>query len=182
MAVRIKPGSFMTIPFKSRPVEFHQHPLFPSNISDLLPLDHECYLYAELFEQLDTANIESLYSVKGQHAYFSGNNLHALKQVEVDAYIATDKGEKNHKTPLEDSERKLVKADFIYDEASNTFTCPGGQTLSQISESKDGSRVYQGRAEACAECPFKQHCCQSEKGQARTISTDDKESLRLLVC
>ena len=59
----------MTIPFKSRPVEFHQHQLFPSNIFDLLPQDHECYLYAELFEQLDTDSVERLYSVKGQHAY-----------------------------------------------------------------------------------------------------------------
>ena len=59
----------MTIPFKSRPVEFHQHQLFPSNIFDLLPQGHECYLYAELFAQLDTASVERLYSVKGQHAY-----------------------------------------------------------------------------------------------------------------
>lgn len=112
------------------------------------------------------------------NGYFSGNNLQALEQQQVDAYVATDKGEKNHKTPLGDSDRKLVKADFIYDEAANTFTCPQGQTLTQISESKDGSRVYQGRAETCAECPFKLRCCQSEKGQARTLSTDDKEPLR----
>lgn len=419
----------MTIPFKSRPVEFHQHQLFPSNIFDLLPQDHECYLYSELFEQLDTRSIESLYSVKGQHAYhprqivsiliyaysrgvfssrqierrcredlsfmfiaqmncpnfrvlsdfrknhgtffqdcfkqtvklamelklaslghisldgskfkadtskhkamsyarlkekeqalcaeldalieqasrcdqeedqayrdktgyelpedlqfkqsrlakiqaakqaleareaelnpgkaiddskqisfadtearimgkngqfeyayngqisvdadhqiivaqhisqhandkqevesalhalqdttdhlpdrmsldngyFSGNNLQAFEQSGVDAYIATDKGEKAHKTPLETSARKLVKADFHYDEATHTFTCPGGKTLTMIRESKDGSRVYQGRVEACAECPFKNRCCQSEKGQARTISTDAKEPLR----
>ena len=112
------------------------------------------------------------------NGYFSGNNLQGLEQQQVDAYVATDKGEKTHKTPLGDSERKLVKADFIYDEATNTFTCPGGQTLTQISESKDGSRVYQGRTEACANCPFKPRCCQSEKGQARTIRTDDKEPLR----
>jgi transposase len=419
----------MTIPFKSRPVEFHQHQLFPSNIFDLLSQDHECYLYAELFEQLDTARVESLYSIKGQHAYhprlivsiliyaysrgvfssrqierrcredlsfmfiaqmhgpnfrvlsdfrknhgpffqdcfkqtvklamelklaslghisldgskfkadtskhkamsygrlkekeqalcaeidalieqanrcdseedqayrdktgyeipedlqfkqdrlakiqaakqaleareaqlnpgkaiddgkqisfadtearimgkkgafeysyngqisvdadhqiivgqhisqhandkqevepalqalqettdqmpdrisldngyFSGNNLQVLEQQPVDAYVATDKGEKPPKTPLGDSERKLVKADFIYDEATNTFTCPGEQTLTQISESKDGSRVYQGRADACAECRFKSRCCQSEKDQARTLSTDDKEVFR----
>jgi transposase len=419
----------MSIPFKSRPVEFHQHQLFPSNIFDLLSQDHECYLYAELFEQLDTASVESLYSIKGQHAYhpkqivsiliyaysrgvfssrqierrcredlsfmfiaqmncpnfrvlsdfrknhgvffqdcfkqtvklamelklaslghisldgskfkadtskhkamsyarlkekeqtlcaeidvlieqarccdqeedqayrdktgyeipedlqfkqdrlakikaakqaleereaqlnpgkaiddgkqisfadtearimgkhgqfdysyngqisvdadhqiivgqhisqhandkqdvepalqalqdaadrlpdhlsadngyFSGSNLQALEHAEVDAYIATDKGEKTHKTPLDASERKLVKADFVYNETDNTYTCPGDQVLTMISAAKDGSRVYQCRAEACAECPFKNRCCQSATGQARTISTDDKESLR----
>ena len=112
------------------------------------------------------------------NGYFSANNLQALEQAGVDAYIATDKGENHHKTPLDDSARKLVKADFIYNEADNTFACPGGQTLPQISESKDGSRVYQGRAEVCGECPFKSRCCQSATGQARTINADDQESLR----
>jgi len=59
----------MTIPFKSSPIEFNQHQLFPSNIFDLLAEDHECYLYCDLFEQLDTASIEKGYSPKGQHAY-----------------------------------------------------------------------------------------------------------------
>ncbi len=112
------------------------------------------------------------------NGYFSGSNLHALEQQQVDAYVATDKGEKTHQTPLKDSARKLVKADFSYDEASNTFTCPEGQTLPMVSEAKDGSRVYQGRIEVCAECPLKSRCCQSTTGQARTISTDDKEPLR----
>ncbi len=47
-----------------------------------------------------------------------------------------------------------------------------------ISESKDGSRVYQGCDDVCGACPLKNRCCQSEKGHARTLSTDDKESLR----
>jgi len=50
----------MFIPFKSPPVECHQHRLFPSNIFALLPQDHECYLYAALFAQLDTASVENL--------------------------------------------------------------------------------------------------------------------------
>lgn len=116
--------------------------------------------------------------MSADNGYFSGSNLQAFEQSGVDAYIATDKGEKAPKTPLETSERKLVKADFSYDEADNTFTCPGGQTLSMISESKDGRRVYQGRTDRCAECSFKSRCCQSEKGQARTLSTDNNESLR----
>ena len=116
--------------------------------------------------------------LSADNGYSSGSNLHALEQSGVEAYIATDKGEKNHKLPLETSERRLVKADFEYHEAENTFTCPGGQTLAMISESKEGKRVYQGCDEICAACPFHSRCCQSEKGHARTISTDDKEPLR----
>jgi len=45
-------------------------------------------------------------------------------------------------------------------------------------ESQDGSRVYQGSSEVCADCPLQSRCCQSAKGEARTINTDDKEPLR----
>jgi len=117
-------------------------------------------------------------SLSADNGYWSGANLQALEQKHIDAYIATDKNEKSHKTPLEASKRKLVKADFQYYEADNTFTCPAGQALVMISESKAGERVYQGRDEICADCPFRSRCCQSEKGHARTITTDDKESLR----
>ena len=55
--------------FKSSPTEFRQSQLFPGNIFDLLSDEHECYLYADLFEQLETSKLEAQYSVKGQHAY-----------------------------------------------------------------------------------------------------------------
>jgi len=93
-------------------------------------------------------------------------------------YIATDKGEKKNKIPLSESERKLVKADFEYDEKTNSFTCPGGQKLELKQESKDGVRLYRGEAETCANCPYQPRCCQSKKGHARSITCDDKEPLR----
>lgn len=116
--------------------------------------------------------------VSADNGYWSGGNLQAFDRSRVDAYIATDKSEKTHKIPLDASDRKLVKADFDYHEADNIFICPNGQTLTMKSESKDGSRVYQGSDEVCDACPLKSRCCQSGKGHARTISTDDKESLR----
>lgn len=59
----------MAIPFKPDSVEVRQHQLFPSNIFDLLPDDHDCYLFRDLFEQLDTSAVEAGYSPLGQHAY-----------------------------------------------------------------------------------------------------------------
>ena len=116
--------------------------------------------------------------LSADNGYWSGDNLQALEQSGTDAYIATDKGEKTHKIPLDSSDRKLVKADFDYHEADNTFTCPEGQILTMKRESQDGSRVYQGSSEGCADCPLHSRCCQSAKGEARTITTDDKEPLR----
>lgn len=119
--------------------------------------------------------------LSADNGYFSGDNLQALEHSGTDAYIATDKGEKSHKTALDSSERNVVKADFEYQEANNTFTCPEGQVLKMIRESQDGKRVYQGSSQVCADCPLHSRCCQSAKGEARTINTDNKEPLRQLM-
>ena len=116
--------------------------------------------------------------LSADNGYFSGDNLQALEQSGTDAYIATDKGEKSHKTALDGSERNVVKADFEYQEADNTFICPEGQILKMVRESQDGKRVYQGSSQVCADCPLHSRCCQSAKGEARTISTDSQEPLR----
>jgi transposase len=59
----------MQIPFKKDPVELNQRSLFATNIFDLLPSDHPCYVYEDIFEQLDTSNVEEKFSVRGQNAY-----------------------------------------------------------------------------------------------------------------
>lgn len=55
--------------FKDIPQSFNQFELFPANVFDLLPDDHDCFLYRDLFQQLDTAEIEKGYSPIGQKAY-----------------------------------------------------------------------------------------------------------------
>ncbi len=116
--------------------------------------------------------------VSVDNGYQSGSNLQALEDASVDGYIATDKGEKPRVVALDDSDRKVVKADFTYDETEDVFHCPGGQTLPFKREDKDGKRVYQGEAATCQACPFHARCCKSSQGAARTITTDDKEPLR----
>ncbi len=59
----------MSGPFKSDPIDANQRQLFPGNVFDLLPTDHDCYLFNDLFQQLDTSSIESQYSPLGQRAY-----------------------------------------------------------------------------------------------------------------
>ena len=45
-------------------------------------------------------------------------------------------------------------------------------------ENQDGTRTYQGEAQICANCPYQSRCCESKQGNARTITSDDKEPLR----
>jgi transposase len=112
------------------------------------------------------------------NGYMSGDNLQTGEDKGIDSYIATDKEEKQNKVALADAERKLVKADFEYNEKDNNYSCPGGQVLVMTRETKSGDRAYQGDSTICGECPYQARCCKSTKGAARTISTDDKESLR----
>jgi len=96
----------------------------------------------------------------------------------IDVYIATGKGEKKDQRPIEDSNRKINKSDFNYDEDKDCFVCPAGHTLELKRESSDGKKVYQGIKAECCACPYKARCCSSKRGEPRTINTDDKEPLR----
>ena len=116
--------------------------------------------------------------LSADNGYMSGDNLEALESADVDAYVATNKGEKKNKIAPGQSNRQLIKADFIYNEQEDCFTCPDGQTLILKSTSKDGKKTYQGSSDICIRCEYKNRCCKSAKGQARTINTDDKEPLR----
>ena len=116
--------------------------------------------------------------LSADNGYMSGANLEALEIADLDAYVATNKGEKKNKPSLDDSNRKLTKADFIFNKKNDSFSCPGGQTLILKSTSKDGRKKYQGSSEVCVACNYHGRCGKSTTGQARTISTDDKEPLR----
>lgn len=112
------------------------------------------------------------------NGYMSGGNLEALDKAEVDAYVATGREDKKDIRPLEDSCRGIKKSDFEYDNERDCFVCPGGHTLELKSAGKDGKRVYQAERDSCEKCTYRERCCKSEKGEARTINTDDKEPLR----
>lgn len=59
----------MQIPFKKDPIEFKQRAIFATNVFDLLPCDHPCYVYEDIFQQLETSSVEEKFSVRGQNAY-----------------------------------------------------------------------------------------------------------------
>ena len=55
--------------FKPYPKDYCHSQLFPANVFDLLPEDHECYPHREFFEQIDTSEVEAQHSWQGQRAY-----------------------------------------------------------------------------------------------------------------
>jgi len=59
----------MPIPFKKDPEEYNQRKLIAENVFDLLPEDDDCFVYEDIFSQIDTSQLEKKYSMLGQHAY-----------------------------------------------------------------------------------------------------------------
>ena len=55
--------------FKDYECDREQRQLFTTNVFELLPQEHDCFLFAELFAQLDTREAEKHYSPLGQRAY-----------------------------------------------------------------------------------------------------------------
>jgi transposase len=112
------------------------------------------------------------------NGYLSGANLAELQDAQADAYVATGREDKKDARALDECERELKKSDFQYDSERDCFSCPGGHTLELKGEGADGKRVYRARREACDSCPYRARCCKSQKGEPRSIHTDDKEPLR----
>ena len=112
------------------------------------------------------------------NGYMSGDNLESFDGKDIDVYVSTGKGEKKDQRPIEDSNRKIKKSDFNYDEDKDCFVCPAGHSLELKTESSDGKKIYQGDKAHCDICPHKARCCSSKSGEPRTITTDDKEPLR----
>lgn len=112
------------------------------------------------------------------NGYFSGDNLETLEKSGIDAYVACGKKPQQDTPDIDQSNRKIKKSDFIYDEDDDCFICPRGYSLNLCSNGKNGTKIYQASINECSECPYQKRCCQSRKGEARSIRIDDKEPLR----
>jgi len=113
------------------------------------------------------------------NGYMSGDNLQAIEERNINAFIAINKGEKRNQQSLEQSDRRIAKSDFHYNEDEDSFTCPKQHKLTLIQTNKKGRKIYQAQQESCQNCIFYQRCCKSKQGHPRSLTTDAKEPLRI---
>jgi len=59
----------MPVPFKKDPEEYSGRKLLAENVFDLIAEDDDCFVYEDIFSQIDTSELEKKYSMAGQHAY-----------------------------------------------------------------------------------------------------------------
>jgi transposase len=112
------------------------------------------------------------------NGYSSGTNLEELGNTGIDAYVATGREDKKAKRGIDECNRQIKKSDFIYNSEADFFICPGGHILQLKYKSEGGQKIYQAAKDECDNCTYKNRCCKSQKGEPRTINTDDKEPLR----
>lgn len=112
------------------------------------------------------------------NGYLSGGNLETLNTTDIDAYIATGKGEAGKEESPDTGDQGIKKSQFTYDAQRDCFVCPAGQDLALKSSGTDGKRIYQAQSADCDGCSYRGRCCKSKTGEPRKITTDDKEPLR----
>jgi hypothetical protein len=82
--------------------------------------------------------------------------------------------------------KKFGKGSFVYDESTDTYTCPAGKKLTCKQKYRGNDRMpgyIQYETNACAECPLRERCTSRKGGrQVRRFQDDDlKDALRTVM-
>ena len=97
-------------------------------------------------------------------AYANAYNIHLMGGRGVELITpAADTVFQLEKSGIDEAFSRLA---FVYDEATNSYTCPADKTLKYIGKEKRG-KIFRERYRAsvadCQACPFKLQCCPSSK-------------------
>jgi len=141
----------------------------PNDLGQLLPM----------IEQTEDNTKDSIDILTADSGYSSPNNLEKLETLDIDAYIPDD----TYQSRCRGKEISAFDKDnFVYNEATNTFTCPAGKELTfwHKREDKQGQyHVYLCRV--CKDCPYFGKCTKSKKGRSiwRRIVDEKIKAMRL---
>src|SRR4051812_20458070 len=104
--------------------------------------------------------------VTGDTTYGTVENIVAIEEQGIRAYV-----------PLSEVGQRpgaFGEQDFVYDAATDTYHCPGGQTLRFLSQSEaTHRRTYQAPAAACSACALRAQCTTSRRGRRVSRSLDE---------
>ncbi len=114
------------------------------------------------------------------NGYYSGENLEALSEQKVEAFIATNRCEQPHSEAVEESTRSLIKSDFSYDADQDEYICPMGKVLKRVGNTSTQAKRQRFRALAseCHACSLRDRCIKGKGTRSKTLVIDDKEPLR----
>ena len=128
-----------------------------SDVEQLLPM----------VDQAEENTSEEVNQCSADSGYSSGENIKALEQRNVDAYIP----DREYQAQQRGKEVDVFhKNHFVYDEDRDLYICPEGEELIfshlRTRKNKEPLRIYRGRS--CTACQLFGRCTSSKNG--RTIS------------
>jgi len=118
------------------------------------------------------ANVDQpLKTVVGDKQYGTVENYRQLQKRGLNTHM--DHGNPGNKKALE---AIYPLSDFIYQNESDTYICPAGQTLYRRRHDPiRKSTEYKARKGVCAQCPVKDQCTKAKAG--RTVARHDQQEL-----
>lgn len=93
-----------------------------------------------------------------------------LAENKQESYIKPQNYEQTKKNKNKKKKHPYAKYNFEYNEETDTFTCPGGETLTLRGEKKSKSGTgYESKkgvyyTEKCHQCPHRDQCTKSKDG------------------
>ena len=131
------------------------------------PDDHDQLI--PMLEQAEDTTARKAGLTVADAGYYSGTNLEACNYASLKVVIPENRPKAR--------EHPYHKDRFVYDEASDSYTCPQGQRLDfarYMGGNKAGVRLYLGSAEVCRACPAFGVCTKNRtQGRALGVGPHD---------
>jgi transposase len=109
-------------------------------------------------------------------AYASAHNIHVMRERGVELITpAADTVFQLEKSGIDEA---FSRNAFVYDQATNSYTCPASKILKFIGKEKRGKifrERYRASVSDCQACPFKMKCCPRSK-RGRTLMRLENQS------
>jgi len=116
----------------------------------------------------DVLHVDAL-TVVADAGYSNGEQLQQCEDNGITPYVAVNRALNN-----KGDGQQFQAEDFRYDNDTDRFTCPAGQTLRRVQVLKRKRQIYyRAEAVACSACPLKARCT---SGKARTVSRHFNEA------
>lgn len=97
------------------------------------------------------------FAVVADKGYYNGGDLSRVKRYKIKAIVSRQKAPDDKNQPAE-----LHSDQFLYDEKSDTYTCPMGHILHPHNKKTAKRRNYFNKT-ACANCPHRDVCAKGER-------------------
>lgn len=131
-----------------------EHALIVAQTVTTEATDTRCLAPMAQAAQAAVGSSTQVLKVVADAGYSSGAQAGACEDLGIVAHVPANRSVNN-----QGDGQLFDRSAFVYDGATDTFTCPAGQLLTRKQQHrKDRSVIYQAKAEVCGACALKPRC------------------------